>query len=69
MKYNEFEELLNTCDSSPLGIRNRALLELLLATGARIGELIKLDVADVDFSSHEIKVLGKGEQRKNMLLW
>ena len=64
MKYNEFEELLNTCDSSPLGIRNRALLELLLATGARVGELIKLDVADVDFSSHEIKVLGKGNKER-----
>ncbi|MDE6141685.1 MAG: site-specific integrase, partial [Bacilli bacterium] len=60
MKYSEFEVMINSCDDTPLGIRNQALLELLLATGARIGELINISVYDIDFSNREIKVLGKG---------
>lgn len=64
MKYSEFEELVNTCDDTALGIRNRALIELLFATGARIGELINIKVADVDFSRREIKVLGKGNKER-----
>lgn len=64
MKYSEFEEMLNTCGETPLGIRNQALLELLLATGARIGELINIKISDIDFSNREIKVLGKGNRER-----
>lgn len=64
MKYSEFEEMLNTCGETPLGIRNQALLELLLATGARIGELINIKISDIDFSNREIKVLGKGNKER-----
>ncbi|MCH5166409.1 MAG: tyrosine recombinase [Erysipelotrichales bacterium] len=64
MKYSEFEEMINACDDTDLSIRNRALLELLLATGARIGELINIKVNDIDFSNKEIKVLGKGNKER-----
>lgn len=64
MKYSEFETLVNTCDETPLGIRNRALIELLFATGARIGELIKVKVSDINYSNREIKVLGKGNKER-----
>lgn len=64
MKYSEFETMVASCDSTNLGVRNRALLELLLATGARIGELIKIKVKDIDFVSKEIKVLGKGNKER-----
>lgn len=64
MKYSEFETMINSCDDTELGIRNRALLELLLATGARIGELIKIKINDIDFSNKEIKVLGKGNKER-----
>ena len=64
MKYSEFEKLVETCDETPLGIRNRALIELLFATGARIGELIKINVQDIDYSNREIKVLGKGNKER-----
>jgi len=64
MKYSEFEEMLNACDDTSLGIRNRCLLELLLATGARIGELINIKVSDIDFVNREIKVLGKGNKER-----
>ena len=64
MKYSEFEEMINSCEETPLGIRNKALLELLLATGARIGEIINICVQDIDFSHMEIKVLGKGNKER-----
>ena len=64
MKYKEFEEMINTCDDSILGIRNRCLLEILLSTGARIGELINIQLNDINISSKEIKVLGKGNKER-----
>ena len=42
MKYNEFEMMLESCDNTPLGIRNRCLLEVLLATGARVSEIVNI---------------------------
>lgn len=64
MKYSEFEEMINSCDNTPLGIRNKAILELFLSTGARIGEIINLKISDIDFSNREIKVLGKGNKER-----
>jgi integrase/recombinase XerC len=64
LKYSEFEDMVNSCEDTPLGIRNRCLLELLFASGARIGELIKIDVDDIDFTNQEIKVLGKGNKER-----
>lgn len=64
MKYSEFETMINTCDNTPLGIRNVAILEILLATGARVGEIIKIKLQDIDFNSLEIKVLGKGNKER-----
>ena len=64
MKYSEFEAMVESCDDTYLGIRNRALLELLLATGARIGEVVNIKVQDVDFINREIKVLGKGNKER-----
>lgn len=64
MKYNEFEEMVNSCDNSDLGIRNRAILETLLSTGARVGEIKNVKLSDIDFSNHEIKVLGKGNKER-----
>ena len=36
LQYNEFEDLINVCDETDLGIRNRMILELLFATGIRV---------------------------------
>ena len=64
MKYKEFEEMINTCDESLLGIRNRCLLEILFSTGARIGELINIKLKDININNKEIKVLGKGNKER-----
>lgn len=51
-------------DDDPLHLRNRAVLELLYATGIRVGELTGLDVDDVDRSREVVRVLGKGRQER-----
>jgi integrase/recombinase XerC len=44
--------------------RDRALVELLYGTGIRVGELVALDVRDVDLRRGEIRVLGKGSKER-----
>ena len=49
-------------ESSITGVRDRALLELLYATGLRVSEVVALDVADVDTIRQDGAVSGKGEK-------
>jgi integrase/recombinase XerC len=59
--------LLETPDvSGPLGRRDRAILELFYASGLRLGELVGLDLDDVNLAGRMVRVLGKG--RKERLL-
>ena len=51
-------------DEDPIHLRNRAVLELLYATGIRVGELTGLDVDDVDRTSRVVRVLGKGRKER-----
>ncbi len=58
-------ELLDTPDTGdPSGLRDRALLELLYATGARVSEFSSLDLADLDLPSGQIRVTGKGDKQR-----
>ena len=51
-------------DSTALGARDRAILELLYATGVRVSELTSLDFDDLDLSEGMIRVLGKGRKER-----
>lgn len=53
-------------DGSPVGLRDVAILELLYATGARVGELCGLDVDDVDRSRRVVRVFGKGRKERTV---
>jgi len=53
-------------DGSPLGVRDVAILELLYATGIRVGELCGLDVDDVDHERRVVRVLGKGRKERTV---
>jgi integrase/recombinase XerC len=53
-------------DGSPVGLRDVAMLELLYATGIRVGELVGLDVDDVDRERNVIRVLGKGRKERTV---
>jgi integrase/recombinase XerC len=53
-------------DGSAVGLRDVAILELLYATGIRVGELCGLDVDDVDRSRRVVRVLGKGSKERTV---
>jgi integrase/recombinase XerC len=53
-------------DGSPVGVRDVAVLELLYATGIRVGELCGLDVDDVDRSRRVLRVFGKGRKERTV---
>ncbi len=53
-------------DGSPVGVRDVAILELLYATGIRVGELCGLDVDDVDRHRRVVRVLGKGRKERTV---
>jgi integrase/recombinase XerC len=65
----EMEKLLGAPDlSTPLGQRDRALLELLYASGLRVSELASLTPEQIDLNSNEIRVWGKGSKERMVLM-
>jgi integrase/recombinase XerC len=65
----EMEKLLNAPDlSTPLGQRDRALLELLYASGLRVSELVGLTLEQIDLETNEIRVWGKGSKERVVLM-
>lgn len=50
--------------ASEVGLRDRALIETLYGSGLRVGELVGLDVRDVDLRSGEVRVWGKGGKER-----
>ncbi len=67
---SEVERLLSVPDAQkPEGLRDRAMLELLYACGARIGELSSLDVGDVDAAARTVRLFGKGRKERVVPLY
>lgn len=63
------EALMQAPDAStPCGLRDRAILETLYATGMRVSELLSLRTADVAGGSDEVSVTGKGSKQRIALL-
>ncbi len=66
-EYNELEELFKVPDTkTPLGQRDLLILELLYATGIRVGELVSIKVSDINKYDKTIKILGKGNKERNV---
>ena len=64
LEYNELEEIFDIPDiNTPLGERDRLILELLYASGVRVGELVNIKVEDIN-SNNTIKILGKGNKER-----
>ena len=69
LRSDEIDALLSAPNlDKPLGLRDRALLETLYASGMRAGELVTLSVSDVDYDEGVIRVIGKGDKERVTLL-
>ena len=62
---DEMTRLLDMPDgSTPLGRRDRAILELFYASGLRLSELVGLDLEDLNLSARMVRVMGKGRKER-----
>jgi integrase/recombinase XerD len=65
LRLEEIERLLEQPDEKiPLGLRDRAMLEVLYSTGLRVSELIGLRVSDVDTKVGCVRCIGKGDKER-----
>lgn len=65
LKLEEVEKLLAQADpKTPLGLRDRAMLEVLYSTGLRVSELVGLKVADLDARVGCVRCIGKGDKER-----
>lgn len=62
----DVERLLDAAgtEGRPGGLRDRALLEVLYGVGARVSEVVGLDVDDVDLTSRAVRLFGKGSKER-----
>lgn len=65
VKNSDIEKMFLCFDKeSPLGQRNALILEMLYATGVRIGELVNIRINDINLYDRTIKILGKGRKER-----
>lgn len=58
----ELEKMRDSCDE----IRDLALIDFLSSTGVRVGELVNLNIKDIDFENRSCVVLGKGSKQREV---
>ncbi|MBP2103188.1 MULTISPECIES: site-specific tyrosine recombinase XerD [Enterococcus] len=65
LSLSEVEQLIETPDTKEiLGIRDRAILEVLYATGLRVSELVNLELKDLHLSMGLLQTIGKGDKER-----
>jgi len=65
LEYDEILAMLNVPDTStPKGLRDRAILEVLYAGGLRISELVGLNIGDYSAEEQQLRVWGKGSKER-----
>ena len=65
LRLDDVERLLEQPDlKTPIGLRDRAMLEVLYSTGLRVSELINLRVTDLDSKVGSIRCIGKGDKER-----
>lgn len=63
LSLDEIKRIIDACNNTPDGKRDQLIIKLLVATGARISEILNLKIQDVENQDYEfIKVLGKGSK-------
>jgi integrase/recombinase XerC len=61
---DEMGQLVEVPDAAPLGLRDRAMMELFYSSGLRVSELCALRWGDLDLPGGEVRVLGKGRKTR-----
>ncbi|WP_397607914.1 tyrosine recombinase XerC [Silanimonas sp.] len=61
---DEMGQLVEVPDAAPLGLRDRAMMELFYSSGLRVSELCALRWGDLDLAGGEVRVLGKGRKTR-----
>ncbi len=64
LSLEEAIRLVSFKDDSPVGVRDRAVFELLYSCGLRIAELVGLNCDGIDLRTHEVRVTGKGNKTR-----
>ena len=64
LRTDEVERLLAVPDETPLGLRDRALLEFLYASGARVSEAVALDDTALNLDEGAVRLFGKGDKER-----
>jgi site-specific recombinase XerD len=65
LRVDEVERLLTAPEvRTPVGVRDRALLELLYASGARVSEACSLDLGSLDLAQQQVRLFGKGAKER-----
>lgn len=68
MTNTDIDEIFNIPDiNTPIGQRNRLVLELLYGTGIRVSELCNIKISDINFEEKSIRILGKGSKERIVL--
>ena len=60
------DEMIELIKQSTTNKRDLVIIEFLISTGIRVGELVKLDINDIDFENKECIVLGKGNKQRKV---
>ncbi len=65
----QIETLIGTADATtPKGLRDRAILELLYASGIRVSEVVGIEVANLDLDDQTVRVFGKGAKERMVVM-
>lgn len=60
----EVDKIMNINALKPNDYRNKAMLELMYATGMRVSELVELKISNIDFDDSVIRIIGKGSKER-----
>ncbi|MCU7842337.1 MAG: tyrosine recombinase XerC [Candidatus Thiodiazotropha sp. (ex Monitilora ramsayi)] len=63
---DQLGQILDFTDNSPVGLRDRAIMELFYSSGLRLAELVSLNIDDVDLQEHMVEVTGKGAKTRRV---
>jgi integrase/recombinase XerC len=65
---DQIAQLVTLRDTSPLGMRDRAMLELVYSAGLRVSELTALDIQSIEWSQGTVRVRGKGGKEREAMI-